>query len=114
MSDIGHQDEILQMLYWMRGEQIGDSVSIEQLDRFLQIGTVAIESALGSLRDRSLIRVLSGGTPRFSLTPEGVEEGRRRFLDEFSGVLGQDSHMECGDPSCDCHSEDFVGSCLNL
>jgi len=31
-------------------------------------------------------------------------EGRRRFLDEFAPFLGRESHAECGDPECECHT----------
>lgn len=101
-------DEILQMLYWMRGEKIADRVAVEQIDRFLRAGTSAIEEALERLVRGGLV-IRDGGL--HSLSETGVREGGRRFTEEFSAVLGKEDHLTCSDPGCDCHSTGWDGVC---
>lgn len=108
MNSVQCQDEILQMMYWMRGEQLGDHVTAEQLNRFLRIDGGALESALGVLIARGLITAVSDC---YALTERGISEAGRRFLDEFSGVLGKEDHLSCSDPNCDCQAPGFDGSC---
>ena len=114
MSDIRQQDEILQMMYWMRGEKLAESVTVGDLDRFLQIGRDAIMPALAALADKGFLRatVPADGAVQYTLTDVGIEEGKRRFVDEFSGVLGHSTHLECGNEDCDCHEPGFEGDCL--
>ncbi len=105
------QDEILQMMYWMRGEQLGDSMSPEQINRFLRVSP----DELGEAIDRLIIRgLLERGGEALQLTERGVDEGKRRFLDEFSSYLGKDSHLACSDPNCDCSREGFDGVCISV
>ncbi len=105
------QDEILQMMFWMRGEHLGDSVSPEQLNRFLKLDAQEMDAALERLVGRTLL-VASGDT--FRLTERGIEEGKRRFMDEFSTVLGKETHLACSDPLCGCSNESFDGVCTSL
>lgn len=115
MSDnlIRQQDEILQVMYWMRGEGLGEKVITEQLNRFLDLNEKELQAALEALVALGWICVCSGepGAKHFQLTERGSQEGKRRFLDEFSGYLGKESHIECDDPDCDCHSPDWEGIC---
>ena len=102
------QDDILQMMFWMRGEHLGDDVSLEQLNRFLKID----EGELSVTADRLIERgLLARQGDQVRLTTTGIEEGRVRFLDEFSSYLGKDSHLTCSDPNCDCGNEEFAGAC---
>ena len=105
------QDEILQMMFWMRGEHLGDSVTSEQLNRFLKLEAGELDAALERLVARTL---LTAGDGTFRLTERGVEEGKRRFMDEFSTVLGKESHLACSDPLCGCSNESFDGICTSL
>jgi len=41
---------------------------------------------------------------RYRLTRFGLEEGRRRFFDEFEPYLARHAHGECGTADCSCHS----------
>lgn len=104
------QDEILQMMFWMRGEQIGDSVTPEQLNRFLKLEPSDVDAALQRLVGRDL---LAGTAESFRLTDRGIEEGKRRFMDEFSSVLGKETHLACSDPDCDCSKGTFEGICTS-
>ena len=111
MKSVQCQDEILQMMYWMRGEHLGESVTLEQLNRFLRIDDHMVQSALGQLAGRGLVSV---ATDRFALTERGAVEAGRRFLDEFSSVLGKEDHLSCSDPNCDCQSPEFEGTCRSV
>lgn len=108
MNRIALRDEILQMLYWMRGEKIGERVSPEQLNRFLRVDAGELESALRRLVMDGLV-IDDGGA--YGLTTHGIGEGARRFADEFSGVLGKEDHLTCSDPECDCHAPGWNGVC---
>ena len=107
------QDEILQLMYWMRAECLGSEPTAAEINRFLMIEQVQLEKELARLASLDLVEMRqgSGGESRFELTPRGIEEGRRRFQDEFSAYLGKESHIECGDPDCDCHAPGWDGVC---
>lgn len=100
------------MMYWMRGEKIAARVTAEELDRFLQIGNDGVRAALAELVEKGLIRASIGTPVAYELSDVGVEEGKRRFVEEFSGVLGHESHIECDRPDCECHDPGFDGSCF--
>lgn len=114
MSDqlLQTQDDILQMMFWMRGEHLGDTASAEQLNRFLKLPQSDVDAALVRLVSRELVVTLEEGD--FQLTERGIAEGKRRFMDEFTGFLGKDTHLSCSDPDCDCGNSSFEGSCLSL
>ena len=107
-SNLLRQDEILQVMYWMLGEGLGTQVSIDDLRKFLTIPDEKIEIAMKNLFRTGLVRVINPGI--YQLTEMGVVEGRRRFVDEFEGLLKQ-GHYECNDPECDCHTPEFSGAC---
>ncbi|GAC1435963.1 MAG: hypothetical protein NVS1B11_31600 [Terriglobales bacterium] len=114
-EELRWQDEILQMMYWMRGEHLGAQVSSEELNRLLQLTSAQLESSLARLIESGLVSFRpKGDVRRFELTASGIEEGRRRFTEEFSPYLGREEHLECSDPNCDCHSPEFAGICKNL
>jgi len=105
------QDEILQVMYWMLGEGLGNQATVADLRKFLDAPEEVLESAVHQLSASSLLRPLQRITPgTYQLTERGVVEGRRRFVDEFEGMLNQ-GHYECNDPDCDCHSVEFAGTC---
>ena len=111
MNGVQCQDEILQMMYWMRGEHLGDHVTPEQLNRFLRIDDIALHGALAQLIDRGLI---AASSERYALTELGIVEAGRRFLDEFSSVLGKEDHLSCSDPNCGCQAPGFDGACRSI
>jgi hypothetical protein len=115
MSIIRAQDEILQLLYWMKGERLGEVVFREEIDRFIQLDPGEVEAALEALEARNLLIRMKGkgGTAAWQLTDSGSQEGARRFTEELSSVLGHESHLECGDPECDCREPGFEGVCEN-
>lgn len=93
------QDEILQVMYWMRGEGFGKEITIANLQRFLQESHNTLEVNLAQLEKNGLVNSTFDG--KYELTETGVLEGGRRFADEFEGMTNQ-GHYECNDPDCDC------------
>ncbi len=99
------QDEILQVMYWMRGEGFGEKITIPQLKKFLDADEEILAGNLSQLEKNGMIN--SDFSDTHELTETGVKEGGRRFADEFDGMLKQ-GHYECDDPDCDCHSPDAI------
>jgi len=104
------QDEILQVMFWLRGEALADDVSPADLARFIGSTAIELDGGLHRLADLGLVRVVGGDMIRYALTPEGVREGGRRFADEFSD-LTKPGHGECGDPECDCKQSGNPADC---
>lgn len=109
---IRQQDEILQMMYWMKGEGLGSELTRDELNRLLNFDPERLEDALARLQAASLIA--RNPNDRYRLTERGLAEAGRRFTDEFSSFLGKESHVQCDDPECDCHSPDLSGVCRSL
>lgn len=99
---IRRRDEILQVMFWMRGEGLGEAPGADDLQRFL-LGesAAALEEDLAALAATGLLEPAGGG--RFRLTRRGLEEGGRRFREEFEELMHQ-GHGACSDPDCDCHA----------
>lgn len=96
--------EILQAMYWMRGEGIATRVSAAQLADFLIGDSDVVRTQLGDLAAEGY---LIGDTAGYELTTLGVTEGGRSFQDEF-GDLTRPAHYECG-PGCWCQDPEHVG-----
>jgi len=101
--DIFWQDEILQVMYWMRGEGFARAISVSDLRRFLDADPELLSANIAVLCTNGLLE--PDAADRYRLTQSGVREGGRRFADEFDGMLRQ-GHYECDDPDCDCHGPD--------
>ena len=105
------QDEILQVMYWMRGEGFGDKVSVAQLKKFLTTSDEILASNLSQLAKNGLVNF--DFSDFYELTETGVKEGGRRFADEFDGML-KPGHYECNDPDCDCNDPDSNAECKHF
>ena len=105
------QDEILQVMFWMRGEGFGEQITVAQLEKFLDASDEILTVNLSELGKKNLINFDFSGT--YKLTETGVKEGGRRFADEFDGMLKQ-GHYECNDPDCDCNNPDSGSDCKHL
>lgn len=93
------RDEILQVLFWLRGEGLADAVAPEVLERFLGVPASKLEPYLDKLvAEGSLVR--EGSV--FHLTSAGIEHGGRIFAEEFA-ELTRPAHGECG-ADCWCHA----------
>ena len=105
------QDEILQVMYWMRGEGFGDQVSLAQLKKFLTTTDEILAANLSQLTKHGLVNF--DISDAYELTETGVKEGGRRFADEFDGMLKQ-GHYECDDPNCDCNDPNSDVQCKHF
>jgi len=93
------RDEILQVMYWYRGEGFGDSITARDLQVFLP----ADENVLATEMERMvvddyLVHENDTSPTRYAFTAFGAREGARRFADEFAELTNQ-AHGECG-PNC--------------
>jgi hypothetical protein len=102
------RDEVLQAMYWMASEGLGDHPTADQLARFLAVPA----STLGAYLDRfcadgDIDRVGDG----YRLTATGETAGKRTFADEMAELTGA-THGEC-DEDCWCHSSpEAAADCL--
>lgn len=97
------RDEILQILFWFRGEGLGEAVQPRDLASFLGAEEEILQHHLERLVVEGYVARQAGGPPRYQLTELGVQEGGRRFADEFAGLTGK-AHGECSDPNCECQT----------
>jgi hypothetical protein len=129
LDELFWRDEILQALFWMRGEGLAEAVTWAELARFLGADEAVVKAELARLEHDGYVegvRSRESGfwgeaapghspptpdarllTPAYSLTPLGAQEGGRRFRDEFVGLTRQ-AHAECG-PGCWCQDPDHEG-----
>lgn len=97
--------EILQAMYWMRGEGINAEVEPIRLAEFLSAEVETVSEQMGLLDSDGYLECLDGS--RYALTASGVAEGARSFADEFAD-LTRAAHYECA-PGCWCHDPDHIG-----
>lgn len=102
------KDEILQVMYWMRGEGLGDEVSAGQMLTFLNTNSANLEYQLNKLVEQNYLKAAqTTGNRVFSLSELGKAEAGRRFAEAFQG-LQKAGHGECG-PDCEfCYGPDGV------
>ncbi len=102
LNEIFWRDEILQVLFWYRGEGLGEAITLRELGTFLPASDAALSLVLkGMVEDGYLVKEKNGSQSSYSFTPLGSKEGGRRFADEFAELTHQ-AHGECNDPKCDC------------
>ena len=89
------RDDILQAMYWMRGEGFGEETDAGMLQSFLVVDEALLREQLAILVEEDYLEE-SGG--RYRLSTLGVKEGGRRFADEFAD-LQHTAHGDCG-PGC--------------
>ncbi len=102
------RDEVLQAMYWMHSEGIGDTPTAEDLSRFLAVPAATLRVYLERF-------VADGHLDQegdaFRLSTAGEEAGKRTFADEMAELTGS-THGQCDD-DCWCHnSPDAAASCL--
>jgi hypothetical protein len=107
------QDEVLQVMFWLRGEGLAEDVSPADVARFTGASDDAAMTVLMRLVERDLVAMVRRDAhDRFVLTAGGVREGGRRFADEFRD-LTRPGHGECHDPDCDCRRTGHLEDCRN-
>ena len=89
------RDDVLQAMYWMRGEGFGEEADAQMLRSFLVVDEALLREQLQILKEEGYLDESDG---RYRLSELGVKEGGRRFADEFSG-LQSTAHGDCG-PEC--------------
>ncbi|MDP9370882.1 MAG: hypothetical protein M3Q65_00170 [Chloroflexota bacterium] len=95
------RDEILGVLYWLRGEGIMADAAPEDLGGFLVAQVAALRGHLERLAAEGYLeRVGEGEVPRYRLSDTGGQQGGRVFADDFAELTGA-AHGECG-PGCSC------------
>ncbi len=101
------RDELLQILFWFRGEGLSEAVTPRELVTFLDAGEAFVQRHLERLVEEGYVARQAPASPdapiRYLLTEWGVKEGGRRFADEFEGLTGQ-AHGECNNPNCSCQT----------
>jgi len=95
MAALRCRDDILQAMYWMRGEGFGEETDGQMLQSFLVVDEDLLQEQLGTLAEEGYLEEVGG---RYRLSELGIKEGGRRFADEFSG-LQSTAHGDCG-PEC--------------
>ncbi len=102
------RDEVLQAMYWMHSEGLGDTPAGEELARFLAVPVATLLVYLERFVQDGHLEHAGGG---YRLSRAGEELGKRTFADEMSELTGA-THGEC-DADCWCHdSPEAAASCL--
>lgn len=115
---LASQDEILQVLFWLRGERLAQDASAVELVRFVSLARAEVEQVLQRLAKVGLVTASAKTSAdgaveaRYRLTEDGVREGGRRFADVFAD-LTRPGHGECGDPDCECQRTGNTDDCHN-
>ncbi|MDQ6910796.1 MAG: hypothetical protein M3Z84_08470 [Actinomycetota bacterium] len=93
------RSEILQVMYWLRGEGFGDQVDPALLERFL-----GVDAGIGvQYLDRLVIEgYVEQAGDRYKLSELGSREGALEFASSFS-ELTRPTHGECS-ADCWCHN----------
>ena len=109
---IAATDEILQVMYWLRGESIAQDIAPNELARWVGLEGERIEPLLKGLVESGLVENVPDQEGRFRLTSSGGFEGGRRFADEFAEMI-KPGHYECSDPNCDCRKTGNPADCAH-
>lgn len=93
------RSEILQVMYWLRGEGLGDVVDAPLLERFLGVDAEVGTGYLDRLVDEGYLGRVGDG---FMLSQQGLEEGATEFAMSFA-ELTRPAHGDCSE-DCWCHA----------
>lgn len=103
------RDELLGVLYWLRGEEIMPEAGVDDLGPFLMAEPDTLRAQLEALvAEGFLYTVVAGGAVRYGLSAAGGKAAGRVFADDFAEITGA-AHGECG-PGCSCQRHG-VASC---
>lgn len=106
LDELYWRAEILQAMYWMRGEGLADTVEPARLAEFLVGDERIVAQQLRQLAAAGYVQP-SASDSRYALTEQGLTEGARSFHDDFA-ELTHPGHMECA-PGCWCKDPDHAG-----
>lgn len=95
------RDELLGVLFWLRGEEIMSSACVDDLAPFLTADPETLRAQLEDLASNGFLeRSGAGPTARYALSEAGGHAAGRVFADDFAELTGA-AHGECG-PGCSC------------
>jgi len=89
------RSEILQVMYWMRGEGFGEDVDARMVERFLGVDAATGIQYLDALVEEGYLERLGD---RYMLSELGSHEGGLEFASSFEELM-RPNHGECG-PEC--------------
>ncbi len=95
------RSEILQVMYWLKGEGLGEVVDAPLLERFLGVDAEVGMGYLDRLVVDGYLEPVSGG---YVMSASGLAEGKTEFAISFSD-LTRPTHGEC---SADCWCQNSV------
>ena len=102
LEELRWRDEILGVLYWLRGEGIMADAAVSDLGGFLVAEPAVLRGHLERLAAEGYLeRAGEDADARYRLSDAGSQEGGRVFADDFAELTGA-AHGECG-PGCSCH-----------
>lgn len=93
------RSEILQVMYWLRGEGLGEVVDPPMLERFLGVDAQVGVGYLDRLVCDGYLDAVRDG---YVLSESGLAEGRTEFALSFAD-LTRPAHGECS-ADCWCHN----------
>ncbi len=93
------RSEILQVMYWLRGEGLGEVADAQLLERFLGVEADIGVSYLDRLVLDGYLELAPGG---YVLSEMGLREGKTEFALSFAD-LTRPAHGECS-ADCWCHN----------
>jgi hypothetical protein len=93
------RSEILQVMYWLRGEGLGDQADAVLLERFLGVDAEIGVGYLDQLVVDAYLNKIDGG---YVLSEIGLAEGKTEFALSFAD-LTRPAHGECS-ADCWCHN----------
>ncbi|MDX1623049.1 MAG: hypothetical protein R3199_03620 [Gemmatimonadota bacterium] len=101
---IRKRDEILEVVYWMRGEGLREAVRPSELRPLVGLEETEARTEMDALVDAGLLEKADrGDAVAYRLTEVGEREAGRRFVESFSEMLGQGHGTACA-PGCECES----------
>lgn len=74
-ADFAAADDLLQAMYWLRGEGLAPAVDEPTLARWSGLDPVRLRRALDTLLRRGLVERARAHGERYRLTDDGVREG---------------------------------------
>ena len=95
LRDLYWRSEILQVMYWLKGEGLGEVVDAPLLERFLGVDAAVGVTYLDRLVLDGYLDTARGG---YAMSAIGLAEGKTEFALSFAD-LTRPSHGEC---SADC------------
>ncbi len=105
VREIARRDEVLELLFWMKGQGFAEALAARELAGFLVYPEPEIVATLEALVSRGAVERREES--RYALTEDGLPEARRRFVDDFREMLAE-GHGECGFSCQQDHDHDGV------